>query len=125
MKLRILLTIHAAVTALFGIAFLFVPGQVVSTYGAQEAPALNYLGQLSGSSLVSVAVLTWAARSAAESDARRAIVLSLFALYGIGFILSLSAVLRSVIGPLGWSSVALNLLFTVGFGYFQFRKSTS
>lgn len=119
------MAINAVVTAVFGTAFLFVPGQIVSMYGLQGTPALNYLGQLSGSSLISVAVLAWRARGAVESDARRAIVLSLFILYGIGFILSLIAVLRDVIGTLGWSSVALNLLFTLGFGYFHFRKPTS
>lgn len=122
MRFRTLMSINAVVTAVFGTAFLFVPGQVVSMYGVQETPALNYLGQLSGSSLISVAVLAWRARGAGESDARRAIVLSFFVLYGIGFILSLIAVTRDVIGPLGYSSVALNLLFAVGFGTFHFKR---
>jgi uncharacterized membrane protein len=122
MKLKTLMTINAAVTTMFGIGFLFVPGQVVSMYGVQGTPALNYLGQLSGSSLLSVAALTWVARNAAESEARKAILLSLIILYGIGFILSLTAVLRQVIGSLGWSSVGLNLLLAVGFGTFHFGK---
>jgi hypothetical protein len=122
MKLKTLMTINAVVTAIFGVAFLFVPGRVVSMYGVQGTPALNYLGQLSGSSLISVAVLAWMARGVVESGARRAIILSFFVLYGIGFILSLIAETRDVIGSLGYSSVALNLLFAVGFGYFYFRS---
>ncbi len=119
MKLSILMIVNTIMTALFGIGLLLAPSQVVSMYSVQTTPAMDYFSQLSGASLISVAVLTWVARNAVELDGRRAIVLSLFVLYGLGFVLALIANLRHVVGPFGWFGVLIFLLLTVGFGYFK------
>lgn len=125
MKLSTLMVINAIVAAVFGIAFVVVPGQVLSLYGVAESAALKYTGQLFGSALVAFAVLTWTARNATESESRRAIVLALFTGDAIGFLVSLIGQLGNVVNALGWSTVAIYLLLTVGFGYFQFAKPAS
>ena len=126
MKLSTLMVINAVVTAVFGIAFVLIPGQVFSLYGIVESiPGLNYMGQLFGVSLVTFAVLTWFARNAEDSVARKAIVLALLIGDGIGFIVALIAQLAGVLNTVAWSTVAIYLFFTVGYGYFQFEKSSS
>ena len=125
MKLSTLMTINTVVAAVFGIAFVLVPGQVVSLYDVEETAALNYTGQLFGAALVAFAVLSWSARNAADSDARRAIVLALFIGDAAGFVLALIGQLGSVVGALGWSTVVIYLLLALGFGYFQIVKSAS
>lgn len=122
MKLSTLLTINAVVAGVFGVAFVLVPGQVFSLYGAQGSDALTYMGRLFGAAILGYAVLSWFARDVAESEARRAIVLALFIGYVAGFVLSLIGQLGGVVNALGWSTVAIYLLFTIGFGYFQFMK---
>ena len=125
MKLSTLMTINAVVAFVFSVAFVLVPGQVVSLYGGEETAALKLLAQLNGAAMVSFAVLTWSARNAAESDARRAIVLALFIGNAIGFVLTLISQLGNVVAAVGWSSVAIYLLLALGFGYFQFAKPAS
>jgi len=122
MKLSMLMTVNAMVAVVFGVAMVLVPGQFVSLYGVEEIAALNYIAQLLGAAFVFQAVLAWSARNAAESDARRAIVLALFIGNAFGFVLALIGQLGNVVGALGWSTVALYLLFGLGYGYFQFVK---
>ena len=83
------------------------------------------MGRLFGSALIGFALLTWMARNATDSDARRAIVLALFISECIGFIVTLIGQINNVVNVLGWSSVAIYLLLALGFGYFQFFKNAS
>jgi hypothetical protein len=125
MKLSTLLVINAIIAAIFGVAFALVPWQVFPLYGVDPNPPLNYIGQLLGAAIVGFAVLTWSARNATDSEARRAIVLALFVGHVVGFIVSLIGQLGGVVNALGWSTVALYLLLALGYGYFQFTKSTT
>lgn len=126
MKLSTLMVISTVVTAVFGIAFVLIPEQIFALYGAVEPnPSLTYTGQLFGVSLVTLAVLTWFARNAEDSVARKAIVLALLIGDGIGFIVALIAQLGGVVNAVGWSTVAIYLVLAIGFGYFQFAKPSS
>ena len=122
MKLRTLMVIHAIAAAVFGVSFVFWPGEVLSQYGHAADAALEYLFQLVGAALIAFAVLTWSARNAPDSVARRAILLSMFIGNAIGFVVALIAQLGGVDNELGWSTVAIYLLFALGFGYFRIVK---
>ena len=125
MKLSTLMVINSIIAFLFGIAFVLIPWQVLSFYGIQPSPELNYMGQLFGGALLAFAVLTWTARKTGESDARNAIVKSMFIGDGIGFIVALIGQLNNVVNNLGWSTVGIYLLLAIGFGYFYFSKPSS
>ena len=125
MKLRAVLGINAVVAGIFGVLFVLVPGKVFSNYGVEPNPPLNYMGQLFGAALVTIAVLTWSARNVTDSGARKSIVLALFVGNAVGFIVSLLGQLGGVVNALGWSTVAIYLLLALGFAYFQFGKSTA
>jgi hypothetical protein len=120
MKLKTLLIINAIVAAAFGIAFVLVPDQVMSLYDIEASAILSYTGQLLGAAFIGFAILTWSARNADDSTARRAIVLAFFIGNGVGFAVALIGQLNDVVSALGWSSVAIYLLFALGYGYFQF-----
>jgi hypothetical protein len=125
MGLNTLLVINAVVSAVFGLGFVLVPGQVVSLYGIEESAALMYTGQLFGAALIGFAVLSWFARNATESEARRAIVLAFLIGDAVGFFVSLIGQVGEVVNALGWSTVGLYLLLALGFAYFQFMKPAS
>jgi len=122
MKLRTLMKINAIAGAVFGLGFIFTPTQTLILYGHTPDAAHNYLAQLLGVSLLGFAVLTWAARNAHDSEARRAILLALVAGYAIGFVVALLAQLSGVENYLGWSTVAIYFLLSLGFGYFRFLR---
>jgi len=62
------------------------------------------------------------ARKAADSEVLRGIVLANLIMDAIGFIVTLLGQLAGLANALGWSSVALYLLFGLGFAYFQFVR---
>ena len=122
MRLSTLMTVNAVVAGLFGLAFVVVPVRLLSVYGATGGSSLAYVAQLYGAALLGFALLTWSARNAGDSEARRAIVLALFVADAIGFVIALISQLRIGVNAIGWSTVAIYLLFALGFGYFQFKK---
>jgi hypothetical protein len=75
-----------------------------------------------GSAMLGYGLLIWLARNAQESEARRAIILSLILSFGVGFIVALRGQISGVVNTLGWFTVALYLFFVLGYGYFLFAK---
>ena len=122
MNIKTLMIINAIVAVVFGLAFLLIPTQLTSLYGVTADALSIYIGQLFGAALIGFAVLTWTARNAADSDARKSIVLALFIADGVGFIVALMGQLGNVVNALGWSTVLIYLILTVWWGYFQFSK---
>jgi hypothetical protein len=120
MKLSTLMIVNTIVAAVFGLCFVFAPGHVTSLYSPEVGVTLRYVGQLFGAALLGFAVLTWVARNAPASAARHAILLALFVGDGVGFVLALIGQLGHVVNALGWSTVVIYLLLTLGFGYFAF-----
>jgi len=125
MNLSLLFTVNAIVAAVFGLAFVIAPRQAASLYGVTADAQFRYLAQLFGAALVGFAVLTWVARNATASDARKAIVLALFISNAVGFVLALLGQMAGVVNTMGWSTVAIYLLLALAFGYFQFVKPST
>ena len=122
MKLRTLLGINAIFALLFGLGFLFAPESSLSAYGATVDAELSQMARFFGSAMLGYALLTWLARDAQESEARRAIILSLILSFAVGFIVALQGQLSGVVNTLGWFTVALYLFFVLGYGYSLFAK---
>ena len=123
MKLKTLFIINFVVCLVFGIGFVFLPEKVISLYGNEAVTGqFKYIGQLFGSSLLTFGVISWLARNSTESNARDAILLSFFLGDLVGFIISLINQISGVVNALNWSTVAIYLLLSLGFGYFYFKK---
>ena len=125
MKLNTLFIITAIVAVVFGLAFIFFAGQVYSLYGVESNSLLNYMWELFGAALLAVGLIAWRSRNAADSDSRRAIIFSFFIADAVGFVIALVGQLNNVVNALGWSTVAIYFLLSLGFGYFQFSKQVS
>lgn len=125
MKLSSLLMVNAIIAGVFGLVFVLIPSQILSFYGVEADPALNYMGQLFGAAIFGFAVLSWSARNAGSSQARKAIVLALCISNCIGFVVALISQLGGIVNAFGWSTVAIYLLLALGFGYFLFKKASS
>jgi len=120
MKLSTLMIVNTIVAAVFGLGFVLAPGQVTSFYSPEVGANLRYVAQLFGAALLGFAVLTWVARNAPDSEARRAILLALFVGDCLGFVLALIGQIGGVVNALGWSTVLIYLLLALGFGYFTY-----
>ena len=126
MKLKTLMIFNAIVAIVFGVCFVLIPAQVLSLYGDEVAnPRLIYICQLFGAALIGLGLLAWTARNVTDSEARKAIVLALFVAPSVGFVVALIGQINNVVNILGWSTVGIYFLLALGFGYFQFSKTSS
>ena len=122
MKLGNLLMAGAVVTLVFGLSLVLVPGGLLSLYGITVNDAGILIARLFGAAFLGFTVLNWSARNAADDQVLRGIVLANLIMDAIGFIVTLLGQIAGLANALGWSSVALYLLFGLGFAYFQFVK---
>lgn len=125
MKLRNLFIVNAVLALVFGAWLVLAPASLVSLYGGTLSEAGILVARLCGAAFLGICVLTWSARNATDSDVRRAIVLAYFIANAIGFVVALLGQLAGVPNALGWSIVAIYLLLALGYGYFQFLKSSA
>jgi hypothetical protein len=125
MKFSTFMVIYALVSAVFGLGFVLMPGQLLPIYGVEPDAALRLIGQFFGAALLSLAILAWLVKNLSDSEARRAIILALFVGEAIGFIFALIGQFNGILNVLGWSVVVVYLIFTLGLAYFQFSKPAS
>jgi hypothetical protein len=118
MKFKTLMVIKAVVCLGFGPLLLFVPGPLLTLLGSSFGPGAAITAREYGAALLGNLMLTWFARNAEISVARRAIVLDLFVYDAIAFVAVLLIQLSGGLNLLGWGIVAIYLFFTLGFGYF-------
>lgn len=122
MSLKTLFVITSIIALIFGILFVLIPWQVYSFYGIEANAPLNYMGGLFGAALIAVGLISYGGRNITEPDALKVITLSFFIGDGIGFIIALIGQLNGVVNALGWLTVVIYLLLSLGFGYFRFSK---
>ena len=117
MKFKTLMVIKAIVCLGFGLILVFVPKWLLNILGTSYCSAAALAARLYGAALIGALLLTWLARNADDSVARRAIIWDLFVYDAIGFVVTLIILLAGGLNALGWFIVAVYLFFAVGFGY--------
>jgi hypothetical protein len=122
MKLKTLMLIKAVVCLVFGFLLLVFPNQLLTIMGASLGAAGLFTAREYGAALAGNLALTWYARDADKSKARRAIILDLFIYDAIGFIVTLFNVINGTLNWLGWGIVVVYLFFAIGYGYFWFAN---
>lgn len=122
MKLSNLFVFNTIVALPFGLGFLLAPGAMANLYGVPTDPAANLIGQFFGVCLIAIGLLTWFARGVDDSKAQRAIIQALFIADVLGLIVAVMGMVTGVLNALGWLSVALYLILSLGYSYFLFMK---
>ena len=125
MKFKTLMILKAAVCLGFGPLLLFVPGQLLNLLGTSFGPGAALTAREYGAALIGNLLLTWLARYAEDSIARRAIIWNLFIYDGIALIATVLILLSGGMNVLGWGIAAVYLFFTIGFGYFLIPNKKS
>ena len=120
MRLRYLMIASAIVYAIFGVAFLLAAGLVLALYGGMSMEPLT--DHLFGAALVGFAVVNWLVRDASGGPAVRGVIAANLAFNALAFVSILVEQLSGAVNALGWSSVLVSLLLTVGFAYVLFVK---
>ncbi len=112
----------AVVALVLGLLLLLAPRFGLSIFGVSTSRAGAFPAQEYGAAMIGIMLLTWFARNAADSQARRAIILDLFIYDAIGVVITLIGIFSGWFNILGWGIFIIYLFFAVGFGYFWFAK---
>jgi hypothetical protein len=123
MKFKSLMVIKAFVCLGFGPLLLFVPAQLLTLLGTTYGPGAALTAREYGAALMGNLMLTWFARKAEKSVARKAIILHLFVYDAIALIFTLFIQLTGGLNILGWGIVFIYLFFTAGFGNLLIQES--
>lgn len=123
MKFKTLMIIKAIVCLGFGPLLLFFPGQLLNLLGTSFGPGAALTAREYGAALIGNLLLTWLARNAEDSVARRAIIWNLFVYDAIALFFTLKIQFSGGLNILGWGIVFVYLFFTIGFGYFAFKQN--
>ena len=118
MKFKTLMITKAIVCLGFGPLLLFFPGQLLNFLGTSFGPGAALTSREYGATLFGNLFLTWLARNAEDSVARRAIIWALFIYDAIALVATLFIQLSGGLNIFGWGIIAVYLFFTIGFGYF-------
>jgi len=118
MKFKTLMVIKAVVCVGFGPLLLFWPGPLLTLLGSSFGPGAAITAREYGAALLGNFMLTWFARNADESVARRAIIWDLFVYDAVALVAILLIQLSGGMNLLGWGVVTIYLFFAVGFGSF-------
>ena len=116
MWFTVLMTIKAVVCLGFAPLMLFFPDPLLTLLGSSFGPGAAITAREYGAALLGNLVLTWLARKAEDSVARRAIVWALFVYDAAALIAMLVIQFQGGMNFLGWGVVFIYLFFTVGFG---------
>jgi hypothetical protein len=115
--------LKAIVCLVFGVLLVFFPRCLLGLMGASLDPAGVYPAREYGAALFGTLMLTWFARGAGSSEARRPILLDLLVYDAIGFVVTTLTVLSGVLDWLGWGIVFVYAFFTAGSAYLLAKKA--
>ncbi len=122
MKLNTLLVANTIVAAIFGLAFLIVPAELVGLYGPRLSPAGVVVGRIAGSTILAFAIIYWGARNSKGAEALKAVLVAGCVTNGLDALIMLHATWTGIVNAMGWSAVVINGLLALGFAYFAWNK---
>ena len=119
MKVKLFLAIAAVIAALYGIAFLLIPGVALAFYGDATPNASSILSiRFYGASLLSVGLVVWFVRETSDWTALRGLLLGLSIGNVVGVVVSIWGTVTGIMNAMGWSVVLIYLVLLAGFVYY-------
>jgi len=124
MKIGVFLAIAAAIAIIYGVAFILVPGFVLTIYGMTADAALNLMARYFGLTLLGLGLITWLVRETADAKALRGLLTGLAVQGAIGLIVSIWGTINGTMNGMGWSAVLIYAILLAGYLYYLFADHT-
>src|SRR6185295_8249422 len=90
------------VAAVFGLAFLVAPSQLVALYGVQLTPQSEVIGRIAGSVILGFAIVFWSARDGNGAETFKAVMMAGLIANGLNCLILLHATATGLLNSLGW-----------------------
>jgi len=117
MNLKLLMSIKSVICWVYGLAFLIIPVQILSIYGATISQDGEMTVRLFGASFVLLAMWLGLERDTSEVSSMRAVAISVAVGDLLGCAIMVYYLLTGTGNILGWFNALLYLLLAIGFGY--------
>ncbi len=114
------MSVAAAVSVVTGLGALLAAAQLATVFGVKLDDVGLSQTRLLGAAYLGYAAIAWFGRDVLDSAARRAIALGNFVSWALSLVVSIAAVVIGLAGAQPWLAVALEVVFTAGWGYFVF-----
>ncbi len=121
--MKTFLIIAAIISLVFGVGMVLIPYQAVSLYGTQLDVSGQFMARYFGAALLGLAVIFYLLpkNKTFEGITRTSLLGGLvFAIFLL--IVSIWDAFAGTHNALVWLNVVLGVFFTIGFGYYYFRK---
>jgi hypothetical protein len=122
MQLRTLLLIAGLIALVFGLGFLLVPRSVLGLYGVPAEPTTVLISRFFGAALVQLGLVLYLIRDVGDTRTQRGVVIGSFIGSVAGLVVALTGQFWGLVNQLGWSSVLIYGLLTLGYGSFVFGR---
>lgn len=122
MNRTLFLSIAGIVSILMGLGALLAPQNVFGPYGITFNSELELFARGIGAFLFALGITTWYARKDEGSPALQAVLLGGFSVHLLTLYIDLMATVNGVMNSMGWSFVAIHIVFGAGFAYYLFMK---
>jgi membrane-bound ClpP family serine protease len=122
MRLRSLLLLAGVIALVFGLAFLLAPRAVLPLYGVAVDPGIVLISRFFGAALVQLGMVLYLIRDVGDLRTQRGVVIGSFLGSVAGLVVALTGQFWGVVNGLGWSTVAIYGLLTLGYGSFMFGR---
>jgi hypothetical protein len=122
MQLRNLLLIAGLIALVFGLGFLLVPRSVLGLYGVPAEPTTVLISRFFGAALVQLGLVLYLIRDVGDTRTQRGVVIGSFIGSVAGLVVALTGQFWGLVNQLGWSSVLIYGLLTLGYGSFVFGR---
>lgn len=123
MKLRHLMTVSALLACPYGIVMIFAPTFVLTSAGLDVTGDGLLLARMYGAEVFGVGLISFVARTAADSPARRAILIGFIVLDVLSMSMAVFGQLNGHGNPTGWLEAVTFFLFAAGYTFFLLNPS--
>jgi hypothetical protein len=115
------MSVAAGVSVVTGVGALLAAPQLAAVFGVKLDDVGLSQTRLLGAAYLGYAAIAWFGRDVRDNAAHRAIAPGSFVSWALSLVASIVAVATGLAGTQSWLAVALELVFTAGWGYFAFN----
>ncbi|HEY8793334.1 MAG TPA: hypothetical protein VIM15_00200 [Gemmatimonadaceae bacterium] len=118
MKLGTFITIAAVIAIAFGVSFAVAPALMLTLYGIPSHPGTTILARFFGATLFNLGLVVFSLRNVLEPARHMGFVRASLIGTFLGLLVAIHGQRTGAVNALGWSSVAIYALLSLGYAYF-------
>jgi hypothetical protein len=117
MTVKLFLTIAAAISVLFGIAFVLMPETTGAVYGTPPEAHTILAERYFGATLFPLGLIFWFAKDISDRSILRRVLIAFAIGCILGAIVSIVGTVAGTVNAMGWSTVLIYLVLLGGCAY--------